>query len=615
MGRGDSTAHERRLAAAVATALLAGTLLLYAPVAGFEFVRYDDHEYVASDPRIAQGLSWSNAAWALTAFHVGNWHPLTLLSHMADVSLFGLRPGAHHAVNAGLHALNAALLFLLLRRATRRVAPAALAAALFAAHPLQVESVAWVSQRKTVLSMALLLLSFLAYEAWTRRGGRARYLGSLAAFAGALLAKPTAVVAPVLLLVLDVWPLGRAGTPPRGRGWGRLILEKIPFLAVAAAGSILTLLAQREGGALGTLLSFPLLTRLADTVFAYAWYPARMVWPSGLSAFYPTELGAAAAAKLAASAAFLLAALGTAALLARRRPFVAAGAAWYGVALLPVCGLVQFGTQIVADRYAYLPSIGLFAVVAWASSDAVASRGPAVRRAAAGVAAILVLALALATRAQLGVWRDSESLLSLGVKRAPDNVHAQLNYGLWLAEEGRVEEALPHLSRAAALVPGFPTAQIDLGWALSKAGRLEEARARYEEAWRLKPGDPALAADLGRVLARLGRSAEAETRLREAVRLDPKLAAGHLLLGTFLHDQGRTAEAQPEIEIALTLSPGDPVAKTVLGANLAALGRKEEAVRILREAAVPGPTGDRARLELEKLEGADQKPVNSNVEH
>ncbi|MBZ5640007.1 MAG: tetratricopeptide repeat protein [Acidobacteriia bacterium] len=589
-------ARERRLAAVVAAALLLGTLALYAPVAGFGFVRYDDHDYVASYPRISTGLSWANAAWALTAFHVGNWHPLTLIAHMADVSLFGLAPGAHHAVNAGLHALNAVLVFLLLWRPTRRVAPAALAAALFAAHPLQVESVAWISQLKSVLSLALLLLSLLAYEAFARRGGWGRYLGSLALCLGALSAKPTAVVAPALLVVLDVWPLGRATV--------RRLVEKIPFVAAAAAAALVTVIAQEHEGALGTLQSHPWPVRLADAVFAYAWYPARIFWPRDLSLFYPTDLGPAALAKVASAAALLLAVLGAAILLARRGPYVGAGAAWYGIALLPACGLVPFGTQIVADRYAYLPSIGLFAALAWAVSDGTATRSPWVRRAAAILCGATVLALALATRAQLGVWRDSETLLSRGVERAPDNVHARINYGLWLAEEGRLGEALPHLERAVAIAPRFATARLDLGFALARAGRLEEAREQYEAAWRLEPRNATLAAELGRVLARLGLRDEAEAKLRESIRLDPRLEAGHLLLGTVLYDEGRFEEAEAHLETAAALAPGDPLAKAALGANLAALGRVAEAVRVLREAAVPGPSGDRARLELGKLLGS-----------
>jgi Flp pilus assembly protein TadD len=520
---------------------------------------------------------------------------------MADVSCFGLRPGAHHAVNAMLHALNAVLLFLLLRRTTGHEAPAALVAAIFAVHPLQVESVAWISQRKTVLSMALVLATLHAYAAWTRRGGAARYAAALAAFAAALAAKPTAVVVPLLLLAFECWPLGRFGGERRDVSSGSLFLKYVPFAVLAGASSIVTLLAQKQAAALGTLESHSLLTRLAHAIYSYAWYPARMVWPSGLSLFYPMDLGANATAKIALSAGFLLAALGMALVLAGSRPYVVAGIAWYGAALLPVSGLIPFGTQLVADRYAYLPLVGLFAALVWGLRDAALGRGRALGRLAALASVAAIVTLSLLTRAQLVTWRDSESLLSRGVARAPENVHALFNYGLWLAEAGRVDEALPLLTRAVELAPSFRTGGVNLGWALAKAGRLDEARARYEEALGLLPQDPPLLAELGRVLALLGRREEAESRLREAIRLDPASAAGHLLLGTLLHDGGRPQEAEPYLERSFALMPGDPRAGTALGTNLAALGRTQEALEVLRKAAVPGPAGDRARLEMKRL--------------
>jgi tetratricopeptide (TPR) repeat protein len=460
--------------------------------------------------------------------------------------------------------------------------------------------VAWISQLKTVLSMSFLLLSLASYGAWIRRGGAGRYVTSLAACAGALAAKPTAMVAPALMLVMDFWPLGRLAGSRRAAA-GRLVLEKVPFLALAAGAATVTMIAQRQSGALASPEAVSLAERLGRIVVSYAWYPARIVWPSGLSLFYPTELGAGAATKIALSAALVIAFGGSAALLARPRPYLPAGLAWYAVALAPVCGLVPFGTQLVADRYAYLSSVGLFVAAAWAAGDAATGRSRATGRVVATAAVVLVLAFSVVTRAQLGMWRDSETLLSRGVARAPENVHALINYGLWLAEAGRTAEALPFLTRAVERVPTFRPGLVNLGWTLARAGRLDEARSRYEEALRLFPEDAALLAELGRVLALLGRGEDAETLLREAVRLDPKSAAAHLLLGTLLHDAGRLREAEPHLETAAALDPGSPQAATALGANLAALGRRQEAVEVLRRAAVAGPAGDRARLELEGI--------------
>jgi hypothetical protein len=408
----------------VAIALGIATLLLYAPVSHFPFISYDDPSYVVHNTHISRGLTWDNIRWALTAYEVSNWHPLTLISHMTDVSLFGMRAGAHHAVNALLHAVNAALLFLFLDMATRRRAPSLAAAGLFAVHPLNVESVAWISQRKSVLCMLFLLLTLLAYLVWVRRGGGTRYVIAIAAYAAALAAKPIAVVLPGLLLVVDFWPLGRipVAVGARARETARLLLEKAPFAALAAAASVATWAAQKEGGALWSLQDSTLAERAADTVFAFAWYLVRMLWPSDLSLFYPTTLGSAAAVEVAGGATLLAVVTAAVVWCVRTRPYLAMGWAWYVVALLPVVGLVRFGTQIVADRYAYLALIGPFAALAFLAADLVAARDAFVRRAAVAATGIVIVALAFGTGHALSAWRDSLSILRRGFERAPDKL-------------------------------------------------------------------------------------------------------------------------------------------------------------------------------------------------
>ena len=422
-------AHGPRSRAAAwlaASALAVATVLLYAPVFGFEFVRYDDPHYVLLHPRISQGLNWDNVRWSLTAFEVGNWHPLTLISHMADVSAFGMRAGGHHAVNAVLHAANAALLFVLLHVTTRRRAPSLVAALFFAVHPLNVESVAWVSQRKSVLCMFLLLLTFLAYVAWTRGRGWGTYVAAVVGCAAALATKPMAVVLPGLLLLLDFWPLGRfpADEPGRLRSALRLVAEKLPFAALAVAASLATWAAQREGGALGSLGDHPWGVRLAHAAFAYAWYLLRMVWPIGLSLFYPTSLGDAAVPEVAGSVVVLAAVTAAVWLGARARPYLAFGWVWYVLALVPVIGIVNFGTQIVADRYAYLPLIGPFVAIAFLGADLLEGRSARVRNATASACAAAIFALAFGTGYALAPWHDSLAILTRGLRRAPDNVHA-----------------------------------------------------------------------------------------------------------------------------------------------------------------------------------------------
>ncbi len=587
---------------AAACGLAVATLLLYAPVFGFEFIRYDDPNYVALHPRVSQGLSWGNIRWALTAFEVGNWHPLTLISHMADVSLFGMRAGAHHAVNASLHALNAALLFLFWEGLTARRAPSLFAAALFAVHPLNVESVAWISQRKSVLCMGFLILTLIAYAAWARRGGPWRYALSLAGCAAALAAKPMAVVLPGLLLLLDYWPLMRADRVQR------LLLEKVPFALLAAAASVATVAAQREGGALGTLQQHPAMERLANATFALAWYAVRMVWPTDLSLFYPTALGPAAAGKVGGAAILLVATSAAVVPFLRARRSLPFGWGWYLVSLLPVVGFVPIGTEIVADRYAYLALIGPFAAVAFGAADLIEHRRPSVRWGAAIAASMVLVALAFRTGRTLPSWRNSVSILSRGYERAPDNVHVLTNYGLELVEREQYEQGIALLARAAGEVPMVATVHVNLGYAYAKTGRLAEARHEYEAALPLRPDDPKLEMELGRLLVQLDEREEAETRLKDAVAHDPSLAQGWLFLGTLLYTEERHAEAQPALERAAALAPRDVKALTALGVNLAALGRRDEAIAVLRKATALDPGFARARTELQTLIGSGDPP-------
>jgi Flp pilus assembly protein TadD len=589
---------------ALALALGVATLLLYAPVLRFDFIRYDDPRYVLLQPRISQGLTWDNVRWALTAFQVGNWHPLTLISHMTDVSLFGMRAGAHHAVNALLHALNAALLFLFFDSATGRRMPSLAVAGFFAVHPLNVESVAWISQRKSVLCMFFLLLTLMAYLAWVRRGGAARYAIVIAACAAALAAKPIAVVLPGVLLLVDCWPLGRIpfAAGARARGIGRLLLEKAPFAALAVAASIANFAAQEEGGALGSLRDYPAAERAAHTIFAFAWYLVRMIWPSDLSLFYPTTLGSGAAFKVAGSAIFLVAVTIVVVRSFRSRRYLAVGWAWYVLTLVPVVGLVKFGTQIVADRYAYFALIGPLAALAFLVADLLAARPTWARVATVAATGVAIVALAFGTGYALAPWRDSVSILSRGYERAPDNAHAQANLGLEFVKLERFEEGIALLTRAAEAMPHESTLHGYLGYAYAKIGRLAEARDAYETARRLRPDDAGLAMELGGVLAQMDLKAEAETSFREAVGRDPELANAWLSLGTLLQTEGRFAEADPALERAVALLPHDPRSLTAWGVNLEELGRHDDAIATLRKAVHFDPGYQRARTELQRIE-------------
>ena len=516
------------------------------------FVNFDDPLHVTENPHLRGGLG-EVARWAASADRSGNWFPLTWLSHALDVRLFGLAPAGHHATSLLLHALNALLVFLWLARATGDRARSALVALVFAVHPIHVESVAWVSERKGVLSMAFGLLALLAWTAYAQQGRRGAYAAALAAHAASLAAKPTFVSLPLLLLLLDLWPLRRApgagGGPPAG-SWARLAAEKLPFVALSCISSAVTLVVQQP--ALASAADVGPGVRLANAALAAVTYLRQLVLPTGLSVLYPYSLAPPLGA--AALAAFGLAAV-TGLVLARRRsrPWLTAGWLWFAVALVPMIGLVQVGHQAHADRYAYLPFLGLYIAVAASLPDTWLRRP--LRCGAAAALALLLLAGGALTWRRIGDWRDGVALFESAVRVEPGNVLA-----------------LRHL-----------------GDALGRAGRLDEARARYEEALALHPRFVEARSDLALLLLRQGRDADAETELRRALALDPAFADAHASLGALLAQGGRFDEALVHLRAALEAQPRRPDVQRNLGLVLARLGRAEEAEAALRRAAALEP--------------------------
>ena len=513
-------------------AIWIATAAVYAQVASFEFVTWDDPTYVFENPRVMGGLSLDNAKWAVTTFEGSNWFPLTWLSHMLDVELFGDRAGRHHVTNLLLHALDAALVFALLLAATRERLPSAFAAALFALHPLHVEVVAWVSERKELLSTGFGLASAIAYIAWTRRGGAVRYAAMLLAFTCALASKQTFVTLPFVLLLLDVWPLrrievGSAAGPASCRSLPQLILEKLPLFALAAAACVTTFIAQELSRAMAADVPLPL--RIAHVAVAYARYVGKMLWPSELSILYPhpfaPELGGEPWPVAGVIAAWV-ALVGVTALLlrARRQPYLAVGWLWFLGTLVPVIGLVQVGPQGLADRYTYVPSIGLFITLAWGARDAIAALGarlPAVRPAAWALA-IGVLALAgSASHARTLVWRDSESLFRASLAATPRNPSLLYNLGLIQAKHGQIEDAARSYEAALAIDPEDVAVNVNLGNIRLRARQPEQAIEHYRTALRRDPDDLEALQNLGRVLVWRGALAEAVELLERATRVAP----------------------------------------------------------------------------------------------
>jgi Tfp pilus assembly protein PilF len=534
---------------AIALALAVATLAVYAPVGGHAFVDYDDDEYVFRNPHVQAGLSAEGVAWAFTSLDAANWHPLTWLSHMLDCELFGLRPAGHHLVSLGLHVLNAVLLFLVLSRLTGGLWRSAAVAALFALHPLNVESVAWVAERKNVLSTFFWLATIGAYGWYARRPGPSRYLAVAAGTILALLSKPMAVTLPFVLLLLDFWPLGRVSRP----AVPRLLLEKLPLFALAALVSAITFEAHLRGGSVVAVEAIPPGARLANAIVSYAAYVGKLVWPARLGVFYPHRESSLPLAGVTVAAAALMLATAGALRAGRRAPYLTVGWLWYLGTLLPVIGIVQVGTQAMADRYAYVPAIGLFVAAVWGAA-ALAS-GPQAARALAAAAAAALLALAVRTSLQVRVWRDSLTLFRSTIAAVPDSWVAHYNLGNDLTAAGRTAEAEAEFRETIRLRPRFARAHNNLGDALDAQGRPREAIAAYADAIRINPELAEAHNNLGTALAAMGRLQEGEASLRRAVALQPGFVEAYLNLGIVLRRLGRLGESGETLSRAVTLRP------------------------------------------------------------
>jgi tetratricopeptide (TPR) repeat protein len=600
-------------AAAALLALAGGAL--YAPVRHHEFVEVDDGAYIVDNPVVRAGLTAEGVAWAFTTVHAANWHPLTWLSHMLDCELFGVDPGAHHLVSAGLHGTNAALLFLGLWLMTRAPWPSLFAAALFGAHPLRVESVAWAAERKDVLAGLLWMGTLLAYAHYARRPGIRRYLLVIATFVLGLMAKPMLVTLPLVLLLVDCWPLGRwqpwrSGEPPTETvPLRRLIAEKLPLLTLSAASAVITWVAQESGGTAPSIDRLPAGARVGNALVSYVAYLGMSIWPSGLAYFYPHPAavpggGSGTLAVRALASVVLLGVLTLFALLgARRRPYLATGWLWYLGMLVPVIGLVQVGSQARADRYTYLPAIGLSVIVAWSVAE-LAERGRVWKLATTALALGAVLGLAAATRLQLGYWKDSRSLFERAVAVTEGNFAALTGLGNLYLAEGDLPRAIRHYGAAILARPNFAIAHSNLGVAYARTGDLEQAAAHYREALRIEPENAGAHTNLGNVLLRRCDLDGAAAHYEEALRIDPTNAAAHNNLGSAHARRGDLEQAAASFERALTLELNYPDARsnlalvaTRLAAARAGAGELEAAISWQEKAVRHAPRERLAELE------------------
>jgi len=544
------------------------TVAIFWPVIENHFVDYDDHLYVVENPWVQQGLTLNGAAWAFHTSHASNWHPVTWLSHMLDCDLFDLFPGGHHLTNLLLHAANTVLLFLLLRKLTGALWRPALVAALFGWHPLHVESVAWVSERKDVLSTLFWILTTWAYVRYVEKPGWGRYAGALGFFALGLMSKPMLVTLPLTLLLLDYWPLGRLTQIGDANGedqpppelllarWLKLAKEKLPFLGLSAALCIITVWAQHKGGALKSLDSTPISFRCANALSAYGSYLWKMIWPANLAAYYPLP---AQPPFLAAVGVGLLLASVTVVLfcLRRRYPFLLVGWLWYLGTLVPVIGLIQVGSQAMADRYTYVPLIGIFVALAWSWAE-LGPNWPSVRALKLAAAGVALAMLACATGRQLSYWRDGATLFEhvVAVTRANHVSHAA--YGIALASQGRSAEAIEQFSEALRLQPNYALAHVSLATELAERGKVTEAIPHFEEVLRLRPDDPGTYNNLGVLLAQQGQVPAAIDRFNAALRIKPDYLNARLNLALAFSKQGKTSEAIACYTTASQLQPLSP---------------------------------------------------------
>jgi tetratricopeptide (TPR) repeat protein len=542
--------------AGVSLLLLVVTLAAYQGVRHNDFIPFDDLEYVVHNPPVRAGLSWETVNWAFTSTHVGNWHPLTWLSHALDCQVFGLDVAKHHMTNLGFHAANSVLLLLALQALTGSLWRSAFVAACFALHPLHVESVAWVAERKDLLSGFFFMLTLLAYAAYARRrlnnlrGGWLPGLVALLSFGCGLLSKPMLVTVPFLLLLLDYWPLERlhlARTPAATKQNLSLVLEKVPFFALAVITCVVTLYSQAEAGAFRTGDAIPSELRLGNALLAMYGYLLKTVWPSGLAIFYPfpSELPLGS---LALASVILLGLCLLAIVWGPRQPYTFTGWYWFLGMLVPVLGIVQVGEQAMADRYTYLPLIGIFVAATWFASHLVC----AWRHGSAGLAILGVLLLAVwcgLTHRQVALWRNGETLFTHALRVTSDNYLAHCVAGDALAGQGRSEEALKHYDQALVIFPNYVEALVAKGRLLHGTGRLPEALDCYQQALKLAPDYIEGSYNYGAALQELGRPEESIPHLQKAskapARATPPATAA---LALSLARLGRTTEAESMLD-------------------------------------------------------------------
>jgi tetratricopeptide (TPR) repeat protein len=563
--------------AAICIVLAAVVFLALSPTLSNGFIGYDDPAYVTQNPHVNTGLTWPNIVWAFSGAHASNWHPLTWVSLQMDCALYRLAPAGYHLTSLSLHIANTLLLFFWLSGVTGLLGRSAFVALAFGLHPEHVESVAWVAERKDVLSTLFWMLALLAYTAYVRRPGPARYLAVAALFTAGLLSKPMLVTLPILLLLLDWWPLGRKET------WPRLVLEKLPLAALAGLSAAVTIWAQGQGGSLIALDRLPLELRLANAALSYIRYLGKTFWPVDLAVFYPFPVRGIPAWEVAGSVAALALATSLAYRARNLRPWLMTGWCWYVLTLLPVIGIIQVGMQSMADRYLYVPMIGLLIAVSWQVGE-VCQGSPARMRIATATGAFVLGICAVLSWRQAHLWRDGVTLFTHAIQVTEDNFVAHDNLGVELDRLGQFEDALSEYRATLRIRPGdrhgeenFAQASFARGERLLGQGDADGAIAAFRDGLRYRPRNAPALMSLGVALARAGQPVEARKAFEDSVQSDASSVEAHYDLGLVRQALGAYSEALASYDAALRLKPDFGEAQAARAEVLYTLGRYGEA--------------------------------------
>ena len=599
------------------------TLVLYFPVTHNAFTNFDDDTYIVGNAHVRDGLTWGTVKWSFTTFDEGNWGPLTWLSHALDCEWFGLHAGGHHFVSAWLHAMNAAILFWLLWSSTGFTWRSLMVAALFAVHPVNVESVAWAAERKNVLSMFFFLLALLAYGWYARQPKLRRYGVVFLLYLLSLMSKPQAITFPFLLLLWDYWPLRRyagelelAAPPdpalagPEGEGTPRfsilwLALEKIPLILLSVADAVVTVIAEQSANALRTSSDFSMANRIETALISYVRYVGMEVWPSKLAVLYPHPTALFPAWEVVAALLVLLVATAIVLRLRRSRPYLVVGWLWFLGSMFPMIGLVQVGAHALADRFAYIPFIGLFLGGVWLAAE-VATRISLSRTAQAAIASAVLVGYSVTTQIQIGYWRDSYSLFAHALQVTEANAMAEGNLGSALMEMGRVDLARPHLERAVQLLPTYSTAHYDLGILLQRQNDLAQAQREYELALRygLDVGEAARTHNnLGVLFNQLGQRDAAVAEFAKAIALNPYEQNSLIGRGLIEREEGKSDAALQDFSLAAQVAPS-PLALYWQGRVLEDEGQFPGAAAAYRATLKLAPDFGDTQVRLENVEKA-----------